>query len=91
MAGGVVIAGGSVQHSILFPCVHIGEESVVRDSILFEGVHAGNNVSLRNCIIDKYVQVPDGETIGVDTRKDKERFSISPNGIVVVPRNYRFT
>jgi len=91
MAGGVVIAGGSVQHSILFPRVHIGEESMVRDSILFEGVHAGNNVSLRNCIIDKNVHVPDGETIGVDARKDKERFSISPNGIVVVPRNYRFT
>jgi glucose-1-phosphate adenylyltransferase len=90
LAGGVVIAGGSVQHSILFPRVYVGDESVVRDSILFDGAHVGNNVRLRNCIVDKDVQIPDGETIGIDPRTDKERFTVSPNGIVVVPKHYRF-
>ena len=90
ISGGVVIAGGSVQHSILFPRVYVGDESVVRDSILFERVHVGDRVRLRNCIIDKGVQVPSGETIGLDAEKDRARFTISDNGIVVVPKNYRF-
>ncbi len=90
MGGGVVIAGGSVQHSILFPHVYIGDESVVLDSILFDGVHAGNNVRLRNCIIDKDVRVPDGETIGIDASKDSKRFTVSENGVVVVPKGYCF-
>jgi glucose-1-phosphate adenylyltransferase len=90
IAGGVVIAGGSVQHSILFPRVVVGDESVVRDSILFERVQIGDNVRLRNCIIDKGVRVPDGETIGLDAAKDRARFTLSANGIVVVPKNYRF-
>jgi glucose-1-phosphate adenylyltransferase len=90
ISGGVVIAGGSVQHSIMFPRVYVGDESVVRDSILFERVHVGDRVRLRNCIIDKGVQVPTGETIGLDAEKDRARFTISDNGIVVVPKNYRF-
>jgi glucose-1-phosphate adenylyltransferase len=91
ISGGVVIAGGSVQHSILFPRVYVGDESVVRDSILFERVHVGDRVRLLHCIIDKGVEVPTGETIGLDAEKDRARFTISDNGIVVVPKNYRFS
>jgi glucose-1-phosphate adenylyltransferase len=90
IAGGVIIAGGSVQHSILFPRVFVGDESVVRDSILFERVKIGDNVRLRNCIIDKGVRVPKGESIGLEPAKDRSRFTLSANGIVVVPKNYRF-
>jgi glucose-1-phosphate adenylyltransferase len=47
-------------------------------------------VRLVSCIIDKGVEVPNGETVGLDAGKDRERFSISDNGIVVVPKNYKF-
>jgi len=90
VAGGVIIAGGSVQHSILFPRAYVGDESIVRDSILFERVHVGNNVKLRNCIIDKEVHIPAGESIGYDPEKDRQRFSVSTRGVVVVPKHYRF-
>ena len=90
VAGGTIIAGGSVQHSILFPRVHVGDEAIVRDSILFEGVAVGKNARLNHCIIDKNVRVPAGERIGLDTEKDARRFTISPKGIVVVPKGYRF-
>jgi len=90
VAGGVIIAGGSVQHSILFPRAYVGDESIVRDSILFERVHVGNNVKLRNCIIDKEVHIPAGESIGYDPEKDRQRFSASTRGVVVVPKHYRF-
>jgi glucose-1-phosphate adenylyltransferase len=90
VAGGTIIAGGSVQHSILFPRVHIGDEAVVRESILFEGVEVGDNARLCNCIVDKHVRIPAGETIGLDRDRDAARFTISPKGIVVVPKGYRF-
>jgi glucose-1-phosphate adenylyltransferase len=88
--GGVVIVGGSVQHSILFSLVQVGEEAVIYNSILFDGVKVGEGAQLENCIIDKGVVVPPGERIGFDKERDAARFTISPKGIVVVPKGYRF-
>ena len=90
LAGGVVIAGGSVQHSILFPNTFIDDESQIEDSILFEGVHIGKGAVIKRCIIDKYVRVPDSEQIGVDLEYDRQRFTVSDTGVVVVPKGYQF-
>ena len=90
VASGVVINGGSVQHSILFPQVHVGDEAVIHDAILFNGVRVGPGADLQRCIIDKDVVVPDGERIGFDLGKDATRFTVSDDGVVVVPRGYRF-
>lgn len=90
-AGGVVIVGGSVQHSILFPHVKIGEEAVVHDAILFNNVQVGEGAELDRCIVDKDVTIPPGERIGFDTERDAARFTISDKGIVVVPKGYRFS
>ncbi len=91
VGGGVVIVGGSVQRSILFPLVQIGDEAVIHNSILFNGVKVGDGAQLENCIIDKDVEVPPGERIGFDKEKDAARFTISPKGIVVVPKGYKFS
>lgn len=90
VGGGTIIAGGSVNHSILFSNVFIGDESLVEDSIIFSGVRIGNRVRLRNCIIDKYVNVPDDESIGFDESLDRQRFTVSEQGVVVVPKHYVF-
>ena len=90
VSDGVVIVGGSVQHSILFPQVKIGEEAVIHNAILFNGVKVGDGAHLENCIIDKDVVVPPGERVGFDKEKDAARFTISPKGIVVVPKGYKF-
>ena len=58
----------------------------VTDSILMEGVHVGVGARLRRCIIDKNVVIPEWERIGLDPERDRERFTISPNGIVVVEK-----
>ncbi len=90
VAGGVVIAGGSVQHSILFPQVFVDDGAFVEDSILFQGVRVGAGARLRRCIIDKDVVVPPKEQIGYDLKRDRERFTVSEQGIVVVPKGFRF-
>jgi glucose-1-phosphate adenylyltransferase len=90
VAGGALIAGGAVDHSILFPRVKVGDEAIVEDSILFEGVAVGDGCRLRHCIIDKEVAVPAGTEIGIDHDQDRRRFSVSDNGVVVIPKGYRF-
>jgi glucose-1-phosphate adenylyltransferase len=90
-AGGVVVTGGSVQHSLLFPHVYIDDEATVYDSILFDGVKVGKGAQIQNSIIDKDVVIPAGEQIGVDKEKDAARFTITEKGVVVVPKGYSFT
>ncbi len=91
VAGGVVIAGGSVQHSILFPQAFVDDGAFVEDSILFQGVQVGAGARLKRCIIDKNVVVPPREQIGYDLKRDRERFLVTEQNIVVVPKGYRFT
>jgi glucose-1-phosphate adenylyltransferase len=90
IAGGTVIAGGAVDHSILFPGVKVCDEAFVEDSILFEGVEVGDGCRLRNCIIDKDVQVPAGMELGLDLAADRQRYTVSDKGIVVIPKGYKF-
>ncbi len=89
-AGGVIIAGGGVHHSILFANVFINDQAMVNNAILFEGVKVGANAKLVNCIVDKNVEIPSGESIGYDLELDARRFTVSENGIVVIPKNYKF-
>lgn len=87
---GVVVSGGRVEHSVLSPGVSVGSGAVVQDCILFDGVDVGHGAQLTGCIVDKNVQIPPGETIGAHPFADTDRFTVSENGIVVIPRGYRF-
>ncbi len=88
---GVMVCGGSVEHSILSPDVRIGSGAVVENSILFDGVQVGEGAQLSGCIVDKDVCIPAGEVIGGQPFRDADRFTVSDDGIVVVPRGYHFT
>jgi len=90
IANGVIISGGSVYDSILFPRVRIDDGASVRRSILFERAHIGKGARIQNCIVEKNVHVPDHEDVGFDEIKDRQRFTVSQNGIVVIPLGYRF-
>jgi glucose-1-phosphate adenylyltransferase len=90
LAAGTVISGGGVNHSILFPRVRVRDGAIVNSSILFDGVVVGEGAQLRNCIIEKDVEVPPREQIGMDLGQDRERFGVSEQGIAVVPKGFRF-
>jgi glucose-1-phosphate adenylyltransferase len=57
--------------------------------VLFPGVDVGRRAVIRNAIIDKDVIVEPGAEIGVDLETDRERFTVSDAGIVVVPKGAR--
>jgi glucose-1-phosphate adenylyltransferase len=90
LGAGTVISGGGVNHSILFSRVRVRDGAIVDASILFDGVVVGEGAHLRNCILEKDVEVPPREQIGMDLARDRERFMVSDQGIVVVPKGYRF-
>lgn len=90
IGAGTVIAGGTVSRSILSSKVRVKEGAFVDSCILFDGVKVGEGVNLRRCIVDKEVEIPAGEEIGFDEVKDARRFTVSENGIVVIPKGYQF-
>ena len=81
---GVVVSGASARRSILSSNVRLHSYSLVEDSVLMEGVDIGRNAVVRRAIIDKNVHVPEGAQIGVDLDRDRERFTVTDSGIIVI-------
>jgi glucose-1-phosphate adenylyltransferase len=90
VCSGSIVSGGTVDRCIFSPQVRINSYSEVSESILFEGVEVGRSCQIRRTIIDKFVRIPEGTRIGFDREEDLARgFTVSNNGVVVVPRNAR--
>ena len=90
LGAGTVIVGGGVSHSVLFPRVWVGDGAIVDAAILFDGVRVGAGAHLNNCIVEKDVVIPPNTQIGIDLRADRERFTVSEQGVVVVRKGYAF-
>ena len=81
---GVVVSGGSVRRSILSPGVFVHSHASVDGSVLMHDVDVGRRAVVRNAIVDKGVRIPEDAQIGVDLEADRERFTVSPGGVVVI-------
>jgi glucose-1-phosphate adenylyltransferase len=86
VAEGVIISGGVINRSILSPKVRIHSFSDVEGSILMDGVEIGRHARIRRTIIDKGVKIPPRMTIGYDLEADRQRFTVTESGIVVIPK-----
>lgn len=81
---GVVVSGGTVRRSVLSPGVRVHSYSDISGCVLLNGVSVGRHAQLRNAIVDKHVRIPEGAKIGVDLERDRERFTVSDGGVVVI-------
>lgn len=87
VTAGCVIAGGTVDHSVLSPDVHVRDDALVGRSVLMEGVRVGAGARVLDAILDKFVTVEPGAEVGADKTADRNRgFTVSAGGITVVPK-----
>jgi glucose-1-phosphate adenylyltransferase len=84
VAGGCIVSGSRIIHSLLSNHVCVHDHSVVKDSVLLPDVVVGKSCRLTRVVIDKGVEIPDGTVIGEDPKLDAERFYVSPGGVVLV-------
>jgi glucose-1-phosphate adenylyltransferase len=86
VCAGVVISGATVRRSVLSPGAHLHSYAEVEDSVLMQGVDVGQRAVVRRAIVDKNVRIAPGAEVGVDPVADRERFTISAGGVVVIPK-----
>lgn len=73
---------GEVEHSILFPGVHIGKGAIVKDSIILPNVSIGENSIVKNAVIGEKTEVGKNVSIGKSASGDSD----TPD-IIVIPDN----
>ncbi len=83
---GCIISGGRIHRSVLGVGCRVNSFSEVEESVLFERVRVGRHAKIRRAIIDKDVEIPAGTVIGFDREADRQRFFVTDNGIVVIPK-----
>jgi glucose-1-phosphate adenylyltransferase len=83
---GCIVSGGLVVNSILGRSVFVHSYSHVEDSVVMDYCNIGRSAKVRRAIIDKNVQIAEGDEIGYDLERDRQRFFVTDSGIVVIPK-----
>ena len=88
VGSGCVINDAHLDHAMLRRAVNVQVDAVLDHCIVMDRTVIGRGAKVRRTIIDQDNFIPPGEHIGFDLERDKARFHVSENGIVVVPRAY---
>jgi glucose-1-phosphate adenylyltransferase len=86
---GSIISGSFVRDSVISCDVTIEDGASVEGSVLLPGVRVGKGATVRSAILDKNVVVADGAQIGVNIDADRERYTVSAGGVVVLGKGVR--
>lgn len=84
-AAGTVVNGASVSNSIVRHEVMLEKDVQLQDCIIMDSVRIRRGARLRRVIVDRYNTIKPGVQIGFDPNQDRERYHVSPSGIVVIP------
>ena len=84
VGSGCILSAATVRNSVLSANVYIDDGATVEGCVIMPGVRIGRGAMVRKAILDKNVVVNDGEIIGVDLEKDKQRFAVSNGGVVTI-------
>jgi glucose-1-phosphate adenylyltransferase len=82
------IVSGIVRNSVISYYVIIRSWATVEESVIMDDVVVGRHCKIKKAIIDKHNAIPAHTEIGYNPNEDKKRFTLTPRGIVVVPKNF---
>jgi glucose-1-phosphate adenylyltransferase len=81
-----LIRRASIRNSIVRHEAVVEDGAYLEDCIVMDYARIGRGARLRRTIVDRHNLIADGTRIGFDADADRERFTVSPGGVVVVPR-----
>jgi len=87
VAPGCIISG-VVRDCVLAYHVVVRSWANVDESVILDNVVVGRHCKVKKAIIDKNNILPQGLEIGYHPEEDRKRFTVTPRGIVVVPKGY---
>ncbi len=88
VSNGCIISGGTVRSSVLSHNVTVRSWAQVDESVIMEDVEVGRHCKIKKAIIDKHNVIPPYTEIGINPAADREKFTVTARGIVVVPKGY---
>ena len=91
VGAGSIVSGGILHGSVVSYDVSVGKAAIVEGTVLMPNVRIGEKAIIRKAILDKSVVVDPGAQIGVDLERDRQRFTVSDGGIVIVGKGVRVT
>ena len=89
ISDGCHISGATIKKSVLGFNSFVGTNTNIYESVLLGDTKVGSNCILTKVIIDKDVKIADNIQIGVNLEEDRKRFTVSDEGIVVIPKGAR--
>ncbi|PKM13598.1 MAG: glucose-1-phosphate adenylyltransferase [Gammaproteobacteria bacterium HGW-Gammaproteobacteria-3] len=89
IGGGTIINGGNIRNSVIRHEVMIERDVDIEDCIIMDYNFIGSGSRLRRAIIGRYNLIEPATVIGYDPTTDRQRYPISPSGIVVLPKGKR--
>jgi glucose-1-phosphate adenylyltransferase len=82
------IVSGIVRNSVLSPNTIVRSWAQVDESVIMDRVVVGRHCKIKKAIIDKHNIIPPKTTVGYNPSEDRKRFTVTPRGIVVIPKGH---
>ncbi|MBF0276702.1 MAG: glucose-1-phosphate adenylyltransferase [SAR324 cluster bacterium] len=86
VSSGCILSGAIVENSILGYGVRAHNSSRIVESVIMDNVEVGANARISKAIIDKNAKIAPNTVIGEDLEADRQKYTVSENGIVVIPK-----
>lgn len=81
----VVHPGSRISDSIIRREAVIEEDVVLENCVIMDYCRISRGARLRNVIVDRHNFIEPGEVLGHDPDQDRQRYTVTPGGVTVIP------